>query len=160
MVIEKKFLQTIGEYKVYAVDAAKVRQEPSMMDFTVASHHRVDAEIPPGEIWVDKNLKGRDLQAIVRHEFWETEVMKEKHLGYAEAHEIATAKEMKFRGITKKLEGLSIDQLKKMPKRELQEICDNIGLEEHGLSENELITNLVAELLETTKPKTIRKQKR
>jgi len=159
MVIEKKFLETVGEYKVYAVDAAKVRQEASMMDFTVASHHRVDASIPPGEIWVDKHLKGRDLQAIIRHEFWETEVMKEKRLGYAEAHEIATAKEMKFRGITKELKGLSIDELKKMSKRELQEICENMGLEEHGLSENELITHLVAGLLETTEPKTSRKKR-
>lgn len=80
--------------QIRLVDGAKIRAKH--VEFVAGGHHRRYPWIPAGQIWVEENLKGCDLDATIVHEVTETQAMSHG-MSYDDAHRLANSTERLYR---------------------------------------------------------------
>ena len=73
---------------VWLVDAEKVRDQYKT-DYLEGGHGYVYSWIPNNEIWIENGIHNKEIPFIILHEFVERTLMKDKHMKYNKAHEIA-----------------------------------------------------------------------
>ena len=82
--------------RIFLVHGRAVRDR-AYVHFTMGGHPRRYRFIPPGEVWIDDAVAPAERAAIVHHELVELKLMENDGLGYHEAHERASAAELRFR---------------------------------------------------------------
>jgi hypothetical protein len=82
--------------RIFLVHGRAVRDR-AYVHFTMGGHPRRYRFIPPGEVWIDDAVAPAERPAIVHHELVELKLMEDDGLGYHEAHERASAAELRFR---------------------------------------------------------------
>ena len=85
-----------GGVRIFLVHGRAVRDR-AYVHFTMGGHPRRYRFIPPGEVWIDAAGAPAERAALVHHELVELKLMEEEGLGYHEAHERASAAELRFR---------------------------------------------------------------
>ena len=93
----KEFLREQNGFKIMFVDGQYVRDKLSI-DFTMGGHHWVYGFIPKNEIWIDKSLTEKDVEATIAHELAEAPKMR-KGMSYGKAHEKANKVEEQYRRV-------------------------------------------------------------
>ncbi len=86
----------IGNYRIYAVDGAVVR-DLVHVDFTTGGNPGRYSYVPEGEVWIERVLEPADAAASLLHELVETILMQERGLDYDRAHEEASGVETMLR---------------------------------------------------------------
>jgi frataxin-like iron-binding protein CyaY len=102
----KKYVKTINNYKIYAIDQKWINNNLSVT-FHHGGHGLVHEFIPLDEIWIsthhynckckkvskDKNVSKRYFESTLIHELVEVKLMK-KGMNYWQAHNVALQKEL------------------------------------------------------------------
>jgi len=88
--IAKIHVQLLKRYSsasvhVWIVDGEIVR-DIFFIDFTEGGHDQVYRFVPPGEVWLDDDLKLSELRYVLLHEVHERRLMATKHWPYFKAH--------------------------------------------------------------------------
>lgn len=120
--LPKEFYKTLDDgTKVYMVDGKYVRGN-IFIDFTQGGHGYVYPNfIAKDEIWLDNSNKD-EAEAVLLHELTERDLMKDKGMSYSEAHDISSAKEIKFRKEENKSEAKPELDMKTKLKNRVNEI--------------------------------------
>lgn len=82
---------------VYLVDGVLVRNTHDQ-DFTMGGNEAIYPRyVPPGEIWLDENMRPLDRMATLFHEIIERNAMIDRGMSYAAAHGLANKLEADVR---------------------------------------------------------------
>ena len=108
---KEKSLGKIGKLEVFLVDGRAVRDGPDI-DFTEGGHNRGYKWIKGNEIWLDDEVKKKELPFIFLHELFEWNKMG-TGMKYENAHHLASAIELKARKKPSLYTALITPQLKK-----------------------------------------------
>jgi hypothetical protein len=80
---------------IYYVDGIYIRDHIDV-DFCLAGNWARYIYVPQGELWIEA-AESEDFWPIIVHEYTETKHMVEEGMSYEDAHELASATEMKVR---------------------------------------------------------------
>ncbi len=94
--VHKKYIADIGKYKVYSIDARAVR-DLYKVDFVEGGHGYVYDFIPKDEIWIESDIDKKEIKYILKHEYTELKLMRDKNMPYEEAHKKAAEVEYEDR---------------------------------------------------------------
>lgn len=90
----KKYHSTVEGLKIYLVPGERIKL--SHIEFVEGGNGYRYKWIPKNEIWIDNVFKGKNLQAIIKHEVFEVKKMA-KGMSYEKAHGLANKEEKKYR---------------------------------------------------------------
>lgn len=105
--VRLKLLQVSDGVKVFLVDGELVRDRLTI-EYTMGGHHYRYPFIPENEVWIDNGMDRDDIEATIKHELHERNLMKYDKLSYSQAHHRASEVEKKYR----KKHGMSLDNIK------------------------------------------------
>lgn len=94
--VHKRKLGTIGKFNIYSVDARLVR-DLYKVDYVEGGHGYVYDFIPKDEIWIEDEIKRGEIEYIVKHEYTELKLMRDKKMSYEKAHREAAKAEYEDR---------------------------------------------------------------
>ncbi|HPA25918.1 MAG TPA: hypothetical protein PLK76_04130 [bacterium] len=96
--IHQKILKKYSNQKVqvWLVDGELVR-DLYFIDFVQGGHHYVYRFMPENEVWIDNDLSRAEYPFVILHELHERHLMRDKKLGYDEAHNSSSAIEYQCR---------------------------------------------------------------
>ena len=91
-----KLIRAENGVKIFLVDGKLVRDRLTI-EFTMGGHHYRYPFIPKDEIWIDDGVNENEIEATIKHETHEYDLMKNKGIEYSTAHARSSQAEKKFR---------------------------------------------------------------
>ena len=114
-------LKEIGGKNIWIVDGLAIRND-IYPEFLYGGNGERYLFIPQNEIWIDHSITTEEFKYTLAHELHERNLMAQKGLSYAEAHDSSLALELKMRRIDEKLISFHEKSLCKVSPTD----CDNL----------------------------------